>query len=195
LALGFGQNLPIFSSFLTAEELYQGQGNKPGNLNRTLTQAERFEDAQSLTIDAQMAAFGLASSLEERGGLPTNRGNGGRGGGIEHAQVQQYITDYAGGRQEVRVYESGSAGNYRIVDNVDSMGRYHQVGDMRYRGDRYSPSADQRAAIEDVRYSLGDDATIIFHDKLGKGPTLINPDQQLNWRPAPAKLRTFGKGP
>ncbi|MGH3956227.1 MAG: RHS repeat-associated core domain-containing protein [Mycobacterium sp.] len=51
-----------------------------------------------------------------------NRGNGGRGGGPDHATTQQYITDNAGGDQEVAIDGSG-----RAADNVDEMGRIHQV--------------------------------------------------------------------
>lgn len=155
LAMAGSAHIPILSHSMTLEELATGQGNRPDNFNQILTRGEQFQNIQGLVTDVQFAGVGVA--------LKVRRGNGGRGGGVEHARVQQSITDYAGGRQEVRVYEIGTGGNYRIVDNVDALGRYHQIGDMRYRGERYSPSAVQRGAIEDLRYALGNDAIIIYH--------------------------------
>lgn len=60
---------------------------------------------------------------------------------------------------------------------------------MRTRGGDYRPSGRERGAIEDIRESVGPDTDIIYHDKRGTGPTLINPDQQSNWRPAPERHR------
>ncbi len=50
-------------------------------------------------------------------GIP-NRGNGGRGGGADHANIQKSINDIAGGSQEVAL-PVGANGNYRIMDNID----------------------------------------------------------------------------
>jgi hypothetical protein len=111
------------------------------------------------------------------------RGHGGRGGGPEHAKVQQDITNTAGGVQEYSLDNIG-----RIADNFDSKGRIHQIGDMRTRGGVH-PSARERGAIEDIRKEVGNSTDIIYHDKLGKHPTLINPDLQKNWKPAPIKHR------
>jgi len=148
LYLAFGQNLPILSQAVKAEELYSGQGNRPSNLSRGLTVDEKIEYARGLTTEVQMMGSFYALGLEGDGPRRTaNRGNGGRGGGVEHARVQQSITDFAGGRQEVTVYESGLGNRFRIADNLDSSGRYHQVGDMRYRGQSYSPSARERGCL------------------------------------------------
>ncbi|MDZ4185275.1 MAG: hypothetical protein U1D97_09885, partial [Desulfuromonadales bacterium] len=118
------------------------------------------------------------------------RGRGGRGGGPEHAKVQKDITDVVHGRQEVRVYKDGRDTEYRIVDNLEDSGRIHQVGDMRSRGG-YHPSARERGAIEDLRKVVGDGVDIIYHDKRGVGPSLINPDKYLDWKPAPKRHRRF----
>lgn len=74
-------------------------------------------------------------------------------------------------------------GQVRTADVIDTQGRIHQVGDMRTRG-RLRPSGRERAAIEDIRKARPN-ATIIFHDKYGRLPSLINPDLQPDWRPAP----------
>jgi hypothetical protein len=113
-----------------------------------------------------------------------NRGNGGRGGGTSHASVQDDIYRIAGGGQEVPILGSGG----RIADNLDSLGRIHQIGDMRWRGG-FRPSARERGAIEDIRKAVGSSVEIIFHDKHGIGPSLINPDLQPGWRTAPIKYR------
>jgi RHS repeat-associated protein len=113
----------------------------------------------------------------------TTRGNGGRGGGSDHASVQQNVTDAAGGRQEVPI-----EGTRRIADNVDEQGKIHQIGDMRHRGG-FAPSGRERGAIEDIREGVGPDKTIIYHDKRGVKPSLINPDQQPDWKPAPPRHR------
>src|SRR5262249_55960913 len=101
----------------------------------------------------------------------------------EHAAIQQFIQDQAGGKQEVE-FESAR----RIADNVDAQDRIHQIGDMRSRGG-YRPSARQRGAIEDLRQAVGPNRDIFYHDKRGRGPTLLNPDLQPNWRPAPRRYR------
>jgi RHS repeat-associated protein len=111
------------------------------------------------------------------------RGRGGRGGGPDHARIQQEITVATRGEQEVPIM-----GSRRIADVVDDRGRIHQIGDMRSRSG-YRPSARERAAIEDIRGAVGKDVTIIFHDKRGVGPSLIDPDLQPTWKPAPARLR------
>jgi hypothetical protein len=121
------------------------------------------------------------------GVIGVNRGNGGSGGRLGHARTQAGITRYAGGNQEQRIYFPN--GRYRVMDNVDASGRIHQVGAMRSRGGSYRPSARERAAIEDVRQQVGNEATIIFHDRNGRLPTLINPDLQPGWRPAPPSMR------
>ncbi|MBL7188439.1 MAG: hypothetical protein ISS70_19100 [Phycisphaerae bacterium] len=119
-----------------------------------------------------------------------NRGHGGRGGDLHHAKTQQHVTDTVGGRQEVRIYESGPGSDYRVVDNLDAKNRIHQVGEMRTRGG-YRPSSRERGAIEDVRKVVGDEVDIIYHDKMGKNPSLINPDKQSGWKPASPRHRKF----
>jgi hypothetical protein len=133
--------------------------------------------------------FGGGKSKSFDLGLAPKRGGGGRGGNLPHAAVQQSITDTAGGRQEVRVY-LGDSGRYRIVDNLDEIGRIHEIGDMRSRGG-FRPSSRERGNIEDLRLEVGPDVDILFHDKLGKGPTLINPDLRRDWRPAPRRHRLW----
>ena len=139
----------------------------------------------------QLLAGNVPSPLDRGPGklLGPNRGKGGRGGNTEHATVQQSITDTAGGKQEVKI-PLGNTGRSRIADNVDSKGRIHQVGDMRKRGG-YRPSARERGAIEDIRKEVGSEVDIIFHDKLEKGPTLINPDLYPDWKRAPFFWRKY----
>jgi hypothetical protein len=122
-------------------------------------------------------------------GVVSSGGKGGRGGGVDHAKVQNDILISAGGKKEHPVY-LGDTGKYRIIDNLDANVKYHQTGDMRTRGG-YRPSARERGAIEDVRKQLGPDVDIIYHDKRGKGPSLINPDLQPDWKPAPEKHRKW----
>lgn len=110
-------------------------------------------------------------------------GRGGRGGGLPHSSVQNHILNTAGGRPEVAFAQA-----HRAADVVDSSGRIHQIGNMRSRGG-YRPSARERAAIEDIRKQVGPNTPIIFHDKMGVGPSLINPDLQPGWKPAPRSLR------
>jgi hypothetical protein len=105
--------------------------------------------------------------------------------GTDHLARQDHIRRAAGGRTERRVPLTND--RYRIVDNFDGAERFHQVGDMRTRGG-FRPSARERGAIEDIR-KANPNATIIFHDKRGRAPSLINPDLQPNWRPAPRKHR------
>lgn len=79
-------------------------------------------------------------------------------------------------------------GQLRTVDNIDARNRLHQVGVMRTRGG-LRPSGRERGAIEDLRKAVGPNRTIIFHDKYGRLPSLINPDLQPGWKPAPRKWR------
>lgn len=97
--------------------------------------------------------------------------------------VEPLITDTAGGRQEVPI-----EGTRRIGDKIDDQGRFHQIGDMRSRGG-FQHSGRERGAIEDIREGIGAEGTIIYHDKKGIKPSLINPDQQSNWKPAASKHR------
>ena len=105
--------------------------------------------------------------------------------GPKHKRVQNRILKSAGGDigQSIKLRN----GRHRIADNIDEAGRIHQVGDMRTRGG-FRPSGRERAAIEDIRKARPD-ATIIFHDKRGRAPSLVNPDLQPNWRPAPTRRR------
>ncbi|MBK8208244.1 MAG: hypothetical protein IPK87_15815 [Planctomycetes bacterium] len=105
--------------------------------------------------------------------------------GPAHKARQKHIQQTAGGRTERPIPLAN--GRRRIADNIDAQGRIHQIGDMRTRGG-FRPSARERAAIEDIRKARPD-ATIIFHDKQGRLPSLINPDLQPNWRAAPPKRR------
>jgi hypothetical protein len=105
--------------------------------------------------------------------------------GPDHLARQRHIRRAAGGEMEQRIYLTN--GRYRIVDNLDGADRIHQVGDMRTRGG-FRPSARERGAIEDIR-KANPNARIIFHDKRGYGPSLIDPDLQPNWRPAPRTHR------
>ena len=79
-------------------------------------------------------------------------------------------------------------GKVRIADVIDNQGQIHQVGEMRTRGG-FRPNGRERAAIEDIRKTVGPDRTIIFHDKSGRLPSLINPDLQPGWNPAPGWRR------
>jgi hypothetical protein len=104
------------------------------------------------------------------------------GRGPAHTAVQRSIRQNAGGRLERDVKLTN--GNVRIADVIDARGRIHQVGDMRTRGG-LRPAGRERAAIEDIRKAVGPNRTIIFHDKNGRLPSLINPDLQPGWRAAP----------
>ncbi|MCX5690774.1 MAG: hypothetical protein NTV94_13495 [Planctomycetota bacterium] len=130
----------------------------------------------------QVGVAGHNAKAAGGGGCMPRRGNGGRGGGKSHARVQQDLHNRVGGSQERSIDGSG-----RVVDLEDAQGRLHQIGDMRSRNG-YRPSARERGAIEDLR-RVAPDRTIIFHDKLGKLPSLINPDLQAGWRPAPSRYR------
>ena len=156
-----------------------------------------WEDAGYLTPDLIMSIKGGVKSigaLADVIGSPTDlvrfgtRGNGGRGGGPAHARVQKEIQFAAGGDQEAPIH-LGDTGRLRIADVVDSRGRIHQVGDMRWRGG-FRPSARERGAIEEMRRA-NPLATIIYHDRLGRYPTLINPDLQPGWEPAPKWHRRY----
>ena|GEM_PF-2979019 len=106
--------------------------------------------------------------------------------GPQHLKRQKHIQTAAGGELEKAVRLSN--GRHRIVDNFDAAGRYHQVGDMRGLGG-LRPSSRERGAIEDLRKNLGPNATIIFHDKRNRLPSLINPDLRTNWKSAPKNKR------
>ncbi len=127
--------------------------------------------------------FGGGRSPRTQRGMVMIGGRGGRGGGLPHSSVQNHILNTAGGRPEVAFAQA-----HRAADVVDSAGRIHQIGNMRSRGG-YRPSARERAAIEDIRKQVGPNTTIIFHDKMGAGPSLINPDLQPGWKPVPRAQR------
>jgi hypothetical protein len=110
----------------------------------------------------------------------------GRQGNLEHQELQDFITENAGGRKEQPIVLTN--GRQRIADVIDAQGRIHQIGDMRTRGG-LSPDGLERAAIEDIRKAVGSNRTIIYHDKFGHLPCLVNPDLQPNWRPANPKYR------
>jgi len=118
--------------------------------------------------------------------LPPSRGNGGRGGGLDHARTQAKLREELGGLDEQVVNLPN--GQNRIVDVLAPDGSLHQVGDMRTRGGKLRPSSRERGAIEDLRKARPD-ADIHFHDKRGQQPSLLNPDQQPDWKPAPSKHR------
>lgn len=119
-------------------------------------------------------------------GLPSNRGNGGRGGGPAHARVQERLRQELKGDTESPIDLPN--GKQRIVDVKGEDGSLNQIGDMRSRGGTLRPSARERGAIEDLR-KAEPDATIRFFDKRDQHPPLVNPDQQPNWPPAPSKHR------
>src|SRR5262249_17292807 len=110
----------------------------------------------------------------------------GKQGNAAHQAVQRYILDNAGGETHRRIDLTN--GRYREADVVDAQGRIHQVGDMGTRGG-FGPDGLERAGIEDIRKAVGPDVTIIYHDKLGQGPSLVNPDLQSDWRPAKIRHR------
>lgn len=118
--------------------------------------------------------------------LPPRRGNGGRGGGPDHARVQQRLAQELDGKDEQLVELTN--GKTRIVDVKAADGSFHQVGDMRSRGGTLRPSARERGAIEDLRKAEPDN-TIVFRDKHDQHPPLVNPDLKPDWKPAPAKHR------
>jgi hypothetical protein len=140
----------------------------------------------NMTVEGEHVYYVSNSGALVHNTCGPKRGNGGRGGGPDHAQVQSDITKYAGGKQEQPIPLSN--GKTRIADNIDASGRIHQVGEMRSKGG-FRPNARERGAIEDIRKALGPNADIIFHDKKGLGPTLINPDKQPNWKAAPKSRR------
>src|SRR5262249_15769449 len=92
------------------------------------------------------------------------------GRGPDHTARQREIVGAGGGEMEVEIVLTN--GRVRIADAVDAQERIHQVGNMRTRGG-LRPSGRERGAIEDIRKKFPD-ATIIFHDKMGKLPSLIN---------------------
>ena len=118
--------------------------------------------------------------------LPPRRGNGGRGGGPDHARVQQRLVQELDGKDEQLVDLTN--GKTRIVDVKAADGSFHQIGDMRSRGGTLRPSARERGAIEDLRKKEPDN-TIVFRDKHGQHPPLVNPDLKPDWKPAPTKHR------
>ena len=118
--------------------------------------------------------------------LPQHRGNGGRGGGPEHARVQSQVKNEVGGADERPIQLTN--GRERIADVEAQDKSVHQVGEMRSRGGTLRPSARERGAIEDIRKARPD-ADIIYHDKRAAHPPLVNPDKQPEWRPAPRKHR------
>lgn len=118
--------------------------------------------------------------------LPPNRGNGGRGGGPDHARVQERLRQELKGDTEVPVRLPN--GQTRIVDVKGQDGSLNQIGDMRSRGGTLRPSARERGAIEDLR-KADPDGTIKFFDKRDQHPPLVNPDQKPNWPPSPSKHR------
>jgi RHS repeat-associated protein len=59
IALSFGEVAPFFSQTMTANELYSGQGNRPGNLARVLTVDEQFGNMNRLIFDASMTAVSI----------------------------------------------------------------------------------------------------------------------------------------
>lgn len=139
------------------------------------------------------AANRFAKALEEAEArphhpeLPPHRGNGGRGGGLDHAKVQDRIKkEVAGSKDEQAVFLTN--GEKRIVDVRRPDGSIHQVGDMRSRGGTLRPSSRERGAIEDIR-KAEPDVDIHFHDKRGKQPSLLNSDQEPDWKPAPSRHR------
>lgn len=138
------------------------------------------------TTNKPAATPDSAASGQRSEPLSSNRGNGGRGGGPEHARIQAKILDEVGGSDEVEIKLTN--GEKRIVDVEAADGSLHQVGDMRSRGGQLRPSARERAAIEDLRKARPD-ADIYFHDKHGQHPPLKNPDLDPSWRRAPSKLR------
>ena len=117
--------------------------------------------------------------------LLPRRGNGGRGGGPDHAKVQARLVDELDGRDEVPIRLPN--GEHRIVDVRGADGSLNQIGDMRTRGTP-RPAARERAAIEDLR-TAKPDADINFFDKHDQHPPLSNPDLKPDWKPAPKKLR------
>lgn len=128
----------------------------------------------------------VSPPLVNRLNFPSNRGNGGRGGGLEHARTQAEIKQETRGTEEVPVVLPN--GRKRFVDVVSPTGQMHQVGDMRTRGGVLRPSARERGAIEDLR-KANPQSDIFFHDKQRLVPSLRNPDLQPGWKPAPPKHR------
>lgn len=120
--------------------------------------------------------------------LPPRRGNGGRGGGPEHASVQARLKKALDGNDEVPVKLPN--GKIRIVDVEGGDGSLNQIGDMRSRSGKLRPSARERAAVEDLR-TAKPEANIRFFDKLDQHPPLHNPDLSPDWKPAPSKLRKY----
>lgn len=118
--------------------------------------------------------------------LPPHRGNGGRGGGPDHAQVQARLRHEHPGSLEEQPIDLTN-GHQRIVDLREKDGTIHQIGDMRTRGG-LRPSARERGAIEDIR-KVEPDTDLVFHDKRDQFPPLVNPDLKPDWKPAPIKHR------
>jgi hypothetical protein len=182
---------PIFSidraAYVDLGDLMPGERVRTADGWATVEAMSRWRGQQevyNLEVDGEHRFFVGRAKVESHNSAPCspNRGNGGRGGGKDHAATQEHVHKTAGGDQEVKVNGSG-----RIVDVKDAQGRYHQIGDMRQRSG-LRPSGRERAAIEDIR-KQEPASTIIFHDKLGNLPSLINPDLHPTWRPAPSNLR------
>lgn len=146
------------------------------------------KELERATLEGKQAGHILeqAATTKKPVELPPRRGNGGRGGGPDHAKVQAQLKKAVGGDDEVPVDLTN--GRKRIVDVQGADGRIYQVGDMRSSGGTLRPSARERGAIEDLRKAQPD-ADIEFRDKRGQHPPLVNPDKQPDWKPAPGKHR------
>ena len=136
-------------------------------------------------------------------------GLSGRGGPL-HQSIQDQIKEalikiYGADRVDIEGEIELGNGHSRYGDVVvysDELGpngkkkilQVHQVGDMRTRGG-FRPSSRERGAIMDIRQSeyLTENAKIIFHDKSGR-ITLINPDQQPDWKTPSNKHRKIKCG-
>ena len=136
-------------------------------------------------------------------------GLSGRGGALHQSIQNQLLTDLKKiyGKERVEIEGEIELGNglsrYGDVvvysDEVGPNGKrkisqVHQIGDMRTRGG-FRPSSRERGAIMDIRQSeyLTENAKIIFHDKSGR-ITLINPDQQPDWKTPSNKHRKIKCG-
>ncbi len=105
---------------------------------------------------------------------------GGRGGGPGHSAIQEALGGVRDAETEVPVgdrfadayWPPGAKNNVKPV--------YHQIGGLNpVRGD---PIARERAAIDDLRKTLGKDADIYFWDKTNPGgKPLVNPDLLPDW--------------
>lgn len=107
---------------------------------------------------------------------------GGRRGGPAHRSIQNNIaadTRYGAPRTEVPVPGTGRVADGYWPNGPNGKPVYHQIGGRNLRGD---PIARERAAIAEIRRSVGDNADIMFWDKR-TGQSVLNPDRLPSWRP------------